>query len=50
MYFVGGVSTLVTSTFILLLVSRFVIGMGHLITSYMALILGMFLHDLYIPN
>jgi hypothetical protein len=50
LYLVGGVATLVTSGFIMLLVSRFVIGMGQLFTSYLALILGMFLHDLHDNN
>jgi len=50
LYLVGGVAALVTSGFLLLLVSRFVIGMGQLFTSYLALILGMFLRDLHDNN
>lgn len=50
LYLVGGVSALVTSGFLLLLFSRFVIGMGQLFTSYLSLILGMFLHDLHDNN
>jgi hypothetical protein len=39
--FLGGVATLVTSGFLLLLTSRFVTGLGHLTTSYLAMTLGM---------
>jgi hypothetical protein len=42
--FLGGVATLITSGFTLLLTSRFVVGLGHLTTSYMALTLGTFFH------
>jgi hypothetical protein len=48
--FLGGVATLVTSGFIMLLTSRFVIGLGHLTTSYMAQTLGMFFHHIHIFN
>jgi len=48
--FLGGAATLVTNGFTLLLVARFVIGLGHLTIRYLALLLGMFFCHVQIVN
>jgi predicted MFS family arabinose efflux permease len=48
--FLGGAATLLASGFLLLLVSRFVVGLGHLTTSYLALLLGMFFRHVHGPS